>query len=206
MTKTKLADLEAMLAAARPGGQRASRRGPALRPDRHRRQAQRGQVHADERAGRPEDQHHQPQGADHAPPHHRHPHARRHAVRVCRYARLSDQAQHGAEQIAEQDRDGRDRRRGSDPVRGRGRQLHPGRRQGLEPVQARHPHAAHCQQARHRAPPRRDRALAQEHAGAPPVRRVRAHVGQEARTTSSACTASAKNTCPSSPGGTPRTS
>ena len=47
----------------------------ALRPDRHRRQAQRGQVDAAQRAGRPEDQHHLAQGADHAPPHHRHAHA-----------------------------------------------------------------------------------------------------------------------------------
>jgi GTP-binding protein Era len=44
--------------------------------------------------------------------------------------------------------------------------------------------AAGGQQARPGAPPRRDRALAAGHAGAPPVRRVRAHVGQEPRATS----------------------
>jgi GTP-binding protein Era len=46
------------------------------------------------------------------------------AVCVCRHAGLSDPPRHGAEQVAQQDRDGRDWRCGPDPVRGRGGQLH----------------------------------------------------------------------------------
>ena len=58
------------------GGPIMERRSPALRPHRHRRQAQCRQVHPAQRPGRAEDQHHLAQGTDHAPPHHRHPHRR----------------------------------------------------------------------------------------------------------------------------------
>jgi hypothetical protein len=67
-------------------------------------------------------------------------------------------------------------------------------------------HAADCQQARHGASPRRDRALA-----ASPCRsatRLQSLCPCRPRTpkTSSACSESAKNTCPSSRGGMARTS
>jgi GTPase len=67
----------------------------ALRPGGHRRPAQRRQEHAAQRAGGPEDQHHQQQGADHAPPHHRHPHRGRRAVRLRRHAGLPDKHMRG---------------------------------------------------------------------------------------------------------------
>ena len=54
---------------------------------------ERRQVDPAERAGRPEGEHHLGQGADHPPPHHRHPHGRRLAVRVRRHAGLPDPPQ-----------------------------------------------------------------------------------------------------------------
>ena len=152
---------------------------PALRPGRHRRQAQRGQVDAAERPGRPEDQHHLAQGADHAAPHHRHAHAGRHAVRIRRHAGLPDPARQRAEPFAQQDGGGRGVGRGPDPVRGRSRQLHAGGRASAEAAGLGHPDGADRQQAGQHPPPGRHRAMAADHAGEACLRRVRADVGQE---------------------------
>ena len=127
------------------------------------------------------------------------------AVRLRRHAGLPDAARHRAEPHPEPDREGVARRRRPGAVRGRGRPLRAGRRQGAGAAASRQAGAAGRQQARQGAPPRRPGALAEGDAGAPRLRRVRADVGQDGRATSSACSASSSRTCPSSPGATTQT-
>ena len=102
----------------------------SLRHGRDRRPPERRQVDADERARRPESQHHVAQGADHAPSHHRHSHARRRAVHLRRYAGLPDQAQRRAEPVAEPRGDVHADFGRRDPVRDRSRPLRPRRPEG----------------------------------------------------------------------------
>ena len=172
----------------------------ALRPGRDRRQAQRRQVDPAERAGRPEDQHHLAQGADHAAPHHRHPHRRRDAVRLRRHAGLPDPARHRAEPLAQQDRASARWPTStwccssSRPASSRSADakvlalLKPGMPALLV--------ANKLDQVHRRA----DLApWLQDDAAAPRLRRVRADVGQERRRTSSGCSAICEKYLPEQP-------
>jgi GTPase Era involved in 16S rRNA processing len=153
--------------------------GAALRPGGHRRQAQRRQVDAAQRAGGPEDQHHLAKAQT---TRHRITGVRTegHAVRLRRHAGLPDPAQQCAEPLAEQGRGRRHRRRR--PVVlfvVEAGQLHAGRRQGAVAAAPGIPAilVANKLDLVHAA--RRARALAARHAGAPQFHRVRADLGQE---------------------------
>ena len=131
----------------------------------------------------------------------------RDAVRLRRHAGLPDAARHRAEPVAQPHRAGRGGATStwccswSRPAASR----RPTRKV-LALLRRRHPGAADRQQARQRAAPRRHRALAAEHAASATPSPSSCRCRPRTRRTSSACSASARRTCPSSPGGTPRTS
>jgi hypothetical protein len=189
-----------------PPAPAAGSRRAALRPDRHRGQAQRGQVHAAQCAGRPEDQHHLAQGADHAPPHHRHAHrgCRRSS---CSWTRPGFQTRHGTALNRSLNRRFWARWAMSIWCCSSSRPAtSPRRRQGAVAAQARALPAllvANKLDQVHRVPTWRPGCKAD--AAAPCVCRVRADVGQECQGRR-APVRHLRKYLPEQPGGMPRTS